>query len=91
MKMIIDDKSVDMVGLGTFSVNKVLEASPGHASLAAVMSAPRSGEEWKLILGLQIEDGNLNMTMDSGGKFDDDEFELIMWVQRSGEESGQLR
>ncbi len=85
IKMIIDDKSIGMSGLGTFSVNKVLEASPGHASLAAVISDPRSGEELKFILGLQLEDGNLNMTMDSGGKFDDDDFEQVMWVQRSGE------
>ena len=85
IKMIIDDKSVGMAVLGTFSVNKVLEASPGHVSLTAVISDPRSGEEWKLNLGLQMEDSNLNMTMDSGGQFDDDDFDRVMWVQRSGE------
>jgi len=85
IELLIDNKSVGMAVLGTFSVTEILETSPGRANIAAVIGDPRSDKEWKVVLGLQMEDGILNMKMDSGGEFDDDDFDRVMWAQSSGE------
>jgi hypothetical protein len=82
IELIVTGASLEMPGFGEFLFGEILETSPGHVRVSASITDPRSSTEMKLALDLTIqEDGALNMRLDSGGSFDDDDFDRVMWTR----------
>jgi hypothetical protein len=83
IELIIARDGLEIPGFAQFTFTEILETSPGHASVAALITDPRSGDSMKVELDLSTqEDGALTMKMDSFGALDDDDFGRIRWARQ---------
>ena len=86
--LIITGEGVEIPGFAQFKFTETLEASPGHVSISSLITDPGSGNSMKVVVDLNTtEDGALKMKLDSGGAFDDNDFDPIMWVRQGASEA----